>query len=232
MNRIMVVGVALAACTSVHMVQRDGCWLKQTSHTFGGTNEELGFCQRPQPEAAQDRLARLVQECMAQADYRWENRALSAWARNEPIPPQEPDAQITKICMEQASQAMGVQAENDALKSRIAELGQDRDSLKAMTDKDREFMQTSSDKMIMALGEAAKRPAPNATATATSTGTAQTKSDTSAQPPGATVVTMPAAPQPVRVHAPKPAMACQPAKTASAEKPQCEKVAAEAPHGG
>src|SRR5438552_17487994 len=80
---------ALLACTSVKMVQREGCWVKQTERTLGGTTEELGFCSKQRPEWAEDRLARLVQECMAQADYRWENRALAAWTRNEPIPPPE-----------------------------------------------------------------------------------------------------------------------------------------------
>jgi hypothetical protein len=231
MNRIVLLGAALAACTSVRMVQRDGCWLKETS-SMGSTHEELGFCQRPTAEPAQDRLAQLEQESMAQADYRWQNRAISAWTHNQPIPAQESDAETTKICMQQATTAMGMQAENDALKSRLAELGQDRDSLRAVADQDRQFMQQSSDKMVTALGEAAKKPAPNATATATSTGTAQTKSDTSAaqQPPAATVVAMPAAaPAPVRVHATAPA--CTPAiKKVSADKVQCEKVAAETPH--
>jgi hypothetical protein len=176
---------ALVACTSVKMVQREGCWVKQTSRTLGGTSEELGFCTKPPPEWAQDRLARLVQECMAQADYRWENRALASWSRNEPIPPPESDESIAKTCMGQASAALGLEAENGALKSRLADLNQDREALKAVTDKDREYLQQSGDKMVTALGEAAKKPAPNATATATSTGTAKTESDLrSAQQPG------------------------------------------------
>lgn len=176
---------ALMACTSVKMVQREGCWVKQTSRTLGGTSEELGFCTKPPPEWAQDRLARLVQECMAQADYRWENRALASWSRNEPIPPPESDESIAKTCMGQAAAALGLEAENGALKSRLADLNQDRDALRQVTDKDREYLQQSGDKMVTALGEAAKKPAPNATATATSTGTAKTESDLrSAQQPG------------------------------------------------
>ncbi|HUJ24980.1 MAG TPA: hypothetical protein VLW85_03110, partial [Myxococcales bacterium] len=69
MRQLLALGALAAACTSVHMVQREGCWVKQTSHTFGGTNEELGFCQRAVPPPADDRLARLMQECMAQADF-------------------------------------------------------------------------------------------------------------------------------------------------------------------
>lgn len=172
-----VAACALVACTSVKMVQREGCWVKQTERTLGGTTEELGFCTKDPPEWSGDRLARLVQECIAQADYRWENRALAAWSRNEPIPPAESDESIAKTCMGQASAALGLEAENGALKSRLADLSRDREALKAVADKDREHLQESSDKMVTALGEAAKKPAPNATATATSTGTAKTESD-------------------------------------------------------
>lgn len=185
MLRGAVAVCALCACTSVKMVQRDGCWVKKTERTLGGTTEELGFCEKPAPLWSEDRLARLVQECMAQADYRWQNRALAAWSRNEPIPPAESDESIAKTCIGQASAALGLEAENGALKSRLADLSQDRDALKAVADKDREQMYQSSDKMVTALGEAAKKPAPNATATATSTGTAKTESDMrSAQQPG------------------------------------------------
>jgi len=179
------------ACTSVKMVQRDGCWLKQTEKTLGGSREELGFCSKPASVAAEDRMGRLVQECMAQADYRWQNRAIAAWGRGEPIPPQDADDAIAKTCMSQASAALGIEAENNALRSRLAELSQDREALKMTAEQDREFMQQSSDKMVTALGEAAKKTMPNVTATATSTGTA--KSDTPAQgAPAMTVVTAPA----------------------------------------
>ena len=128
---------ALLACTSVKMVQREGCWVKQTERTLGGTTEELGFCSKQRPEWAEDRLARLVQECMAQADYRWENRALAAWTRNEPIPPPESDEQISKICMSQAASALGLEVQNDALKSRLSDLSQDREKLRNASDKAR-----------------------------------------------------------------------------------------------
>jgi hypothetical protein len=168
---------ALLACTSVKMVQREGCWVKQTERTLGGTTEELGFCTKARPEWAEDRLARLVQECMAQADYRWENRALAAWTRGEPIPPPESDEQIARTCMGQASSALGLEAQNDALKSRLVDVSHDREALRNVAEKDRDFMEQSSDKMITALGEAARKPTPSAVATATSTGTAKTESD-------------------------------------------------------
>ena len=213
MKRLVALVALAASCTSVRMVQREGCWMKQTESTFGGTREELGFCSRQQTDWAQDRLARLVQECMAQADYRWENRAIAAWTRGEPIPPQEQDAELTKACMGQATKALGVEAENDALKERLAEVSLDRRALKMEAEKEQDFLHQTSDKMVTALGEAAKRPTPNATATATSTGTA--KSDTPpAVAPGVTVM----APQPVIVQrktAPRPAAsapACEVAK--------------------
>ena len=225
MKRTVVAAlVAAAGCTSVHMVQRDGCWLKKTERTLGGEREELGFCAKPSPAPAEDRMSRLVQECMAQADYRWQNRAIAAWGRNEPIPPQDNDDAIAKTCMSQASAALGIEAENNALKARLAELSEDRDSLKTMSEKARVFLQESSEKMITALGEAAKKPAPNATATATST--TKTESDTTAQPvPPTTVVgfngtPVPIAPRTVKVNA------CVPKAPAAAKKvddPACAK---------
>lgn len=175
----------LFACTSVHMVQRDGCWMKHTDKWPGREYEELAFCTKAPPVWAQDRVARLVQECMAQADYRWQNRALAAWTHGDPIPPQDSDDKIAQTCMKEASAALGQEAENGALKSRLAELSQDRESLRNVSESDREFFKQSSDKMVSALGEAAKKPPPSAVATATSTGTAKTESDlrTSEQPP-------------------------------------------------
>ena len=102
MREMGIVALALAAltgCTSVRMVQREGCWLKQTDKWPGRVTEELGFCAKPAPLWAEDRGARLVQECMAQADYRWQNRALAAWTRNEPVPAQDSDEKITKSCV-------------------------------------------------------------------------------------------------------------------------------------
>ena len=34
--------IALFGCTSVRMVERNGCWLKQTDGLFRGLHEELG----------------------------------------------------------------------------------------------------------------------------------------------------------------------------------------------
>lgn len=125
MRRMGIVAAALAAlwaCTSTRMVQREGCWVKQTEKWPGRVSEELGFCSKPPPVWAQDRVARLVQECMVQADFRWQNRALSAWNSGEPIPPQDSDDKIAQTGMKEASAALGQEAENSALKSRLAEL--------------------------------------------------------------------------------------------------------------
>src|SRR3954469_22932338 len=152
MGLLAAVLPALLGCTSTRMLQREGCWVKQTEKWPSRVSEELGFCTKPPPVWAQDRVARLVQECMAQADFRWQNRALAAWTRGDPIPPQESDDKIAQTCMNEASAALRQEAENSALKSRLAELNQDRDSLRSVSDGDREFMKQSSDKMVSALG--------------------------------------------------------------------------------
>ena len=163
----MLVLVAAIGCSSVRVVQRDGCWVKRSEGMFG-SSEELGFCSRPQQAVAEnDRLTRLVQECLTQADHRWENQALMAWNRNQPIPAQANDNEVVRTCMSQVSAALGLEAENGALKARLAELGQDRESLRTASDRDRQFMQDNSDKMVSALGAAASKPMPAATATAT-----------------------------------------------------------------
>ena len=175
-----VVG-ALVGCTSVRMVERDGCWLKQTEKWPSRVNEELAFCKKAAPAPAQDPLARLVQECVAQADYRWENRAIDAWNRDLPIPPRDSDENVAAICMTEAAAALGPEAERAALKARLTDLDKDRDVLRNTAESDREFFRQSNDKMAAALGEAAKKPAPAAVATATSTGTATTESELKSQ---------------------------------------------------
>src|SRR2546430_10444817 len=76
---------ALVSCTSVKMVQREGCWVKQTERTFGGSSEELGFCTRARPQWAEDRLARLGPGGKGAAGYRWEKRGAAAGARRGPV---------------------------------------------------------------------------------------------------------------------------------------------------
>jgi hypothetical protein len=214
----LVAAVAGIACTTTKLVERDGCWVKQTSRTMGSSTEELGFCTRPPGPPAEDRLARMLQECMAQADQRWQNQAITAWNHNQPLPAQPDDAEMVKTCMTQASNAIGMESQNQALQSRVAELSQDREALKSQSDRDREQMQQSNDKMISALGEAAKRPTPNATATATVKSESDLKTP---QTPATTVVGFPimSAPTPAPViH--KTVSSCQPKKALAEKDPQ------------
>ena len=225
---------ALFGCTSVRMLQREGCWVKQTERWPSRVSEELGFCTKAAPVWAQDRLARLVQECVAQADYRWENRALAAWTRGENIPPQESDEKIAKTCMSEAAAALGLERDKAALESRLADLSQDRAALRDVTDKDREFLKQSNGEMVSALGEAAKKPAPAAVATATSTGTAKTESDlrTEQQPatasPPTTVVELNGIPAQVAPAA-SPRVTKPSAPCAAARSPEVRKAARNAP---
>src|SRR3989442_11627347 len=156
---------------------------------------------------------------MREAAYCGETGPLAAWRRGERHPPEDSDGQAARTCMGQAASALGLEVQNDVLKSRLADVDQDREKLRVATDKDREFIEQSSDKMITALGEAAKKPPPSAVATATSTGTAKTESDqrSAAQPAApappttvvlappatTTVVTAPAAPKPVAAPCPR-----------------------------
>ncbi len=226
----MLLAVLVGGCTSVRMVQRDGCWVRQTEKWPKRVTEELGPCSRPTPAWADDRLTRLVQECVAQADYRWQNQAVAAWSRGEPLPPQESEENMLQTCMNEASGTM--LTENEALKARVGELVYDRDLLRVDVEKDRDHLRSSHDKLTDALGEAAKKPAPAAVATATSTsdGTATTQSDSTSEAPQPAlgIVTIPesrsstvpaprpmSAPKKKAVPAPTPA-ACELRPTAQA----------------
>lgn len=90
MRRIGMVAAALPAlwaCTSTRMLQREGCRVKQAEKWPGRVSEELGFCSKPPPVWAQDRVARLVQECMAQADFRTGTAKTESDLRSSEQPP-------------------------------------------------------------------------------------------------------------------------------------------------
>ena len=53
MGLLAAVLPALVACTSTRMLQREGCWVKQTEKWPGRVSEELGFCTKPAPVWAQ-----------------------------------------------------------------------------------------------------------------------------------------------------------------------------------
>jgi hypothetical protein len=176
MRRILLavaLAVTASACTSVKLVQRDGCWIKQTEkRPFKRVREEIGPCTRPQPAWVPDQLTRLVQECVAQADYRWQVRAIEAWAKGNPYPAQPPQEEILRTCMAEAR--VGLVAENDELKRRLVDLASERNALRTETAEDRDELRRSHDKIAEWLGQAAQKPAGTATATAnaTSDGTA------------------------------------------------------------
>jgi hypothetical protein len=180
---LLVLAGVLGGCTSVKVLQRDGCWIRETKRTLGGTKQEVGPCVRAQPEWADDRLTRIVQECVAQVEHRWQVRAVAAWNRGEPLPPQEAEESVVALCMSQA--ATGAVAQTERLSERLADvtddraqIARDREALRAESAQTVEHLRASNDKVAGYLGEAAKRPPPVATATATATsdGTAVTES--------------------------------------------------------
>src|SRR5918911_415922 len=139
----VLVAVTLGGCTSVKLAQRDGCWVRHTEGFLRGTKEELGPCARPQPPWVEDRLGRLVQECQARADYRWQSRALAAWSRGEKLPDQATDTAILQECMGEATRAM--LSENEDLNAKSAEAAADRDALRARLEGERKELQTALD---------------------------------------------------------------------------------------
>lgn len=198
----LVAAGAGMGCTTVKVAQRDGCWVRET-HAFPGiSREEVGPCARPSPQWSNDRVARLVQECMAEADYRWQTQAVEAWTRGEQLPAQQSEQSVMQACMGHAATA--VVSENEVLKRRVAELDAERARLAAVAQEEREHLRSAEDRMTDALGEAAKRPTPNAYATASSSGTANTQTDQNAQTaplPGTTNINVPvpSAPTPIQV---------------------------------
>lgn len=163
----LALATAVAGCTTTRVLQRDGCWVRQTKRTLGSTTEELGPCVGPAPQWASDRLTRLVQECLAQTDRRWTSAAIDAWSRRQPLPPQAPEREAIRACMDQA--AGGVVTQNETLRERLAEVTSDRAGLAAREADSDAHLRASHDRLAEFLGEAAKRPPPVATATATST---------------------------------------------------------------
>lgn len=232
-SAILLVAV-VGGCTSVRVMQRDGCWVRRTSGWMGHqVHDEMGFCARPPPRWSEDRVTRVAQECVVLADYKWQSRALAAWNRGEPLPPQDPDQKVLQECMTQASRILAEEnaalrarygEENAMLKSRLGEATEERNALRASSDQDRARLQATLEKVTEQLGEAAKKPSPPAYATAT----ASSEGRTEATAPGSatapvTVVTpaVPGAPAPTPaavpvapVFASPPAAACAPEPTA------------------
>jgi hypothetical protein len=176
----VVVLAALAGCTSVKLAQRDGCWVRRTEK-LGTVKEELGPCTRPESPWAQDRLTRLVQECVAGADYRWRSRALVAWSRGERLPDRDPEASVLQECMSESARA--TVTDNEKLSQRLAEVSGDREALRAREEADRSRQGQTLDKLADYLGEAAKKTAAPATATATASSEGRLRSEGSSAAP-------------------------------------------------
>jgi hypothetical protein len=188
----IALAAVLGGCTTTRVVQRDGCWVRETKRTLLGKTEELGPCMRPQPRWAEDRLTRLVQECMAEADHRWTVRAIEAWSRKEPLPAQEPEKDVARACMNEA--ASGAVTQNETLRERLAEISSDRATLAAKAAETDAHLRASNDRLAEWLGEAAKRPPPVATATATASSDGSATTDAGlASETGTTSQAVPAA---------------------------------------
>lgn len=157
MKRILMIALLLGGCTSVRVGQRDSCWVKQTDHWYGGRTEEVGPCQRAAPAWAEDRITRLVQECVAQEDYRWQNLALAAWSKGQEVPQRQPDDKIVDRCMQDSTRL--VLTENENLRDQVEDLTAAR-----------ERFQAQNEHLGDVLGEAAKKPAGTAIATANAKG--------------------------------------------------------------
>ncbi len=166
---LVLLATIAAACTSVKMVQRDGCWIKRTEKVFGRVHEEMGPCTRAQPAWVEDRFTRLVQECVAQADHRWQTRAMEAWSRGQAYPVQPPQEDVLRTCMQESR--VELVGENAELKRRVADLSADREALRTGAEQERAHLQSSNDRIAEYLGTAAQRPAGTATATATASAT-------------------------------------------------------------
>jgi hypothetical protein len=200
----IALAAVLGGCTTTRVLQRDGCWVRETKRTLLGKTEELGPCMRPQPKWAEDRLTRLVQECMAEADHRWTVRAIEAWSRKEPLPAQEPERDVARACMNEA--AGGAVTQNETLRERLAEVTSDRTALAAKTAETDAHLRASNDRLAEFLGEAAKRPPPVATATATATSDGSATTDAGlASDTGTSSQAIPAAAPIVPAAAPAPA---------------------------
>lgn len=219
-------GFGVACAPNVKVLQREGCWVKQTESFPKTVTEEVGFCARKPPAWSNDRVTRLVQECMAEADYRWQQEALAAWSRGKDLPRQSTEEDLMKTCMDRAGTVLV--HENETLKRRVAELTAEQEKLEQMAREDREHFRAAQEQMTEALGEAAKKPAPSAFATANSQGTATNESEQTADRtvPNNTTITLPTnnVPTVVPIELPKEKPKAAPkSETACVPKPSTKK---------
>lgn len=156
--------VTFWGCTSVRLQARDGCWVRQTEK-LGRVIEEMGPCVKPESAWVADRPTRLVQECIAQASWRYQNEALAAWERGERFAEPPTEAGLLEACQLEAART--VTQQNEALEARLNELRGDHERAVA-----------HNEHLSDVLGEAAKKPAGTATATATADGRSSSSNDT------------------------------------------------------
>jgi hypothetical protein len=204
LGAVLVVSMAATAgCTSVKLVQRDGCWVKRTEQWPKRVQEELGPCAREQRGPwSDDRLVRLVQECIASSDGRWHAQALAAWTRKEPLPDRPDDESVLQACLTESAHA--VVTDNETLRQRLADVSQDRDVLRTRGAAEQRRLLATQDKLATFLGEAAKKASPPATATAYAASDGKARTETPA-----------AAPAPIALFANGlPAAACPPGAAA------------------
>lgn len=192
----LAIALGVTGCASVKLVQRDGCWIRQTSRPLGGSTEEIGPCNPPEPEWSDDRLTRVVQECVARAEHRWQTRALAAWNQRQPMPERANDAGVLQDCMDETSRALStdndrLRQQNDLLSTRMRDAEKERDALRTraddtgarllstheklsdrlLTDQEKlgDRLAGAQDRMAGYLGEAAKKASQPAVATANAT---------------------------------------------------------------
>jgi hypothetical protein len=130
LGAVLIVAV-LGGCTSVKLSQRDGCWVRQTKK-LGSVKEDIGPCARPQPAWSDDRLTRLVQECVAEEAHRWQTLAIAAWGRNEALPAGPSEETVVERCTNHAAQSLV--SENDTLKHELSDVSTERDALRARSE--------------------------------------------------------------------------------------------------
>jgi hypothetical protein len=183
----IVLAASIGGCTSVKMVQREGCWVRRTEKFPGQVREELGPCTRTASPWSEDRQTRLVQECVAREDYRWQMRALQAWNRGAAMP--DGEANVLASCSSDAAQVTF--AENDALKNqlsaanerlsgakeRLTDVAADRDAVRKRSELERDRMYESHKKLADALAEAAKKSSAPAVATASASSDGRARMD-------------------------------------------------------
>jgi hypothetical protein len=144
MAAVMVLAMTVGGCTAARMEQRDGCWVRSVRSFPSSVKEEIGPCARPTPVWSEDRLTRLVQECVMHADYRWQSSALVSWNRGEPLPEREPEEKVLAACMARAEAVLNT--EKSTVEQRLSEVSEERDALKASLEKDRDEYQASIEK--------------------------------------------------------------------------------------